>query len=306
MSNITIVKDAFEATHITHGGMFHADEVFATVILAKIAKMQGKDFKLARVFKVPEGISNEVIIYDIGLGEYDHHQQGGNGARKNEVPFAACGLIWKKFGNLLTADSSNPEMVWGLIDSTLIQGIDAGDNGAIPKLDYPASVMSISNIISMNNPVWDSDESCDEAFLKALKHAETIFDIVMDSSKAKARAENIIAEAIEKSEDGIMILERFAPWQSGVLNSENPKAKEILFVVFPSNRGGYNWQGVPEALGSYTLRKESPKEWHGKSAAELKALTGVETAHFCHNSGFLGATETLEDAIQMARLAIEA
>ena len=306
MSNITIVNDAFEATYITHGGMFHGDEVFATVILSKVAELQGKDFKLARVLKVPEGISKEVIVYDIGLSDYDHHQQGGNGLRKNEVPYAACGLIWRKFGNFLTADSVNPEMVWGLVDSMLIQGVDARDNGVIPKLDYQASELTVSNIISMSNPLWDSCESSDEAFLKAVKHAEHIFDIVMDSAKAKARAENIIAEAVENSKDGIMVLERFAPWQAGLLNSENPKAKDILFVVFPSNRGGYNWQGVPDALGSFTLRKASPKEWHGKSAEELKNLTGVATAHFCHNTGFLGATETLEDAIMMARLAIKA
>ena len=78
------------------------------------------------------------------------------------------------------------------------------------------------------------------------------------------------------------------------------------FVVFPSNRGGYNWQGVPESFGSYELRKPTPKKWWGKPASDLQKMTGVATATFCHNTGFLGATETLEDAIQMAKLSVEA
>ena len=306
MSNITITQNVFEANYITHAGVFHGDEVLATVILAKIAEMQGKEYTLARVFKVPENISKDVIVYDIGEGDFDHHQFGGNGARKNGVPYASCGLIWKKFGNLLTFDSPNPEMVWGLVDSMLIQGADAGDNGDLPKMSYPANVMSVSNLIFLTNPAWDSEESSDEAFVNAVKVAEIIFETTLNSAKARARAESLIEKAIEESEDGIMILERFAPWQGGILSSTNPKAKDILYVVFPSNRGGYNWQGVPDALGSYALRKPTPKEWWGKPAEELQKVTGVDTATFCHNTGFLGATKTLEDAIKMARMAVEA
>ena len=36
MKNVSLTKDISDATHITHGGNFHADEVFATVILAKV------------------------------------------------------------------------------------------------------------------------------------------------------------------------------------------------------------------------------------------------------------------------------
>lgn len=64
------------------------------------------------------------------------------------------------------------------------------------------------------------------------------------STIAKAKAEQIVEEAIEKAEEHIMVLNHFVPWQEYIFSSTSPKADEIQFVVFPSNRGGYNWQCV--------------------------------------------------------------
>ncbi|NHM16529.1 hypothetical protein GMI69_07655 [Eggerthellaceae bacterium zg-887] len=70
-------------------------------------------------------------------------------------------------------------------------------------------------------------------------------------------------------------------------------------------RGGYVWQGVPDALGSYGQRKTVPDNWRGLSGDELRKATGVPTAVFCHHKGFAGSAETLEDAILFAAKAIE-
>ena len=169
-----ITKNIKEATAITHGGTFHADEIMATVILEKVFG----DIIVCRTFRVPEDLKEDVIVYDIGFGAFDHHQKGGNGARENGVPYAACGLIWKEFGPQIVANTCNPELVWNLIDRDLIQGIDAGDNGAMPKTDYPAQAMSFSAVISGFNPNWDSNEDPDEAFAKAVELAEVVFDNV--------------------------------------------------------------------------------------------------------------------------------
>ena len=222
----------------------------ATVILQKVLG----DITVCRTFRVPEDLKEDVIVYDIGFGTFDHHQKGGNGARENGVPYAACGLIWKEFGHKIVADTCNPELVWNLIDRGLIQGIDAGDNGALPKLDYPAQAMSFSAVISGFNPNWDSNEDPDEAFAKAVAFAEVVFDNTLESATSKAKAKQIVDEAIEKSEGHVMVLDQFAPWQEFVFSSTNSKADEIQFVVFPSNRGGYNWQCVPDGLGSFEQR----------------------------------------------------
>ena len=117
-----------EANVITHAGTLHADDVLATVILERVLG----DITVCRTFKVPdEGLSDDVIIYDIGFGKYDHHQKGGNGCRENGVPYASVGLIWRDFGRQLVANTCNPDLVCQLIDRDLIQGVDAADNGKL-------------------------------------------------------------------------------------------------------------------------------------------------------------------------------
>jgi len=297
-----MTKNIETATAITHGGTLHADEVMATVILKKVFG----DIKVCRTFRVPEDLKEDVIVYDIGFGAFDHHQKGGNGVRENGVPYAACGLIWKQFGPQIVADTCNPELVWHLIDRGLIQGIDAGDNGTLPKADYPAQAMSFSAVISGFNPNWDSNEDPDEAFAKAVAFAEVVFDNTLESATSKAKAEQIVEEAIEKSEEHIMVLNQFVPWQEYIFSSTNSKADEIQFVVFPSNRGGYNWQCVPDGLGSFGQRKPVPEEWKGLNGSDLQLVTGVRTASFCHPAGFIGGAETFTDAYALAKKAVEA
>lgn len=298
---IKTTKIAEQATVITHGGTFHSDEVLATVILSKILG----DVTVLRTFKVPEELNEKVIVYDIGFGEFDHHQKDGNGARENGVPYAAVGLIWKKFGRMLVENTCNPELVFNLIDRDLIQGVDATDNGTMPATDYPVQVMQFSQMISCFNPQWDSNEDSDDAFLKAVVFAEIVFDNTLATAVSKAKAQNIVDEAIEKSEGHIMVLDQFVPWQEFIFSSNNEKAAEVQFVVFPSNRGGYNWQCVPDALGSFGQRKAVPTEWKGLRDKAFQEVTGVVTASFCHPAGFIGGAETLEDTIALAKLAVD-
>lgn len=299
---ISTTKNVAQANAITHGGTFHADEVLATVILSKVFK----DLVVCRVFKIPSELNEGVIVYDIGLGEFDHHQKGGNGVRENGVSYAACGLIWKQFGHEIVADTCDPEFVWNLIDRDLIQGVDATDNGQMPKADYPAQNMSFSQVISSFNPNWDSNEDADAAFERAVAFAEIVFDNVLANAISKANAKKIVDEAIDKAESHIMVLNQFAPWQEFIFASGKKQADEVWFVVFPSNRGGYNWQCVPDALGSFGQRKSVPNEWKGLDASELQKITGVETASFCHPAGFIGGASTLDDAIALATIAVKA
>lgn len=298
---IKTTKNIEQVTVVTHGGTFHSDEVLATVILSKVLG----DITVLRTFEVPENLDENVVVYDIGFGEFDHHQKGGNGARENGVPYAAVGLIWKKFGRKIVADTCNPDLVWNLIDRDLIQGVDATDNGAMPTADYPAQVMQFSQMISDFNPRWDDTEDSDDAFLKAIAFAENVFDNTLKNAVSKAKAQVIVDEAIEKSEGHIMVLDQFVPWQEFIFSSENEKSTEVQFVVFPSNRGGFNWQCVPDALGSYGQRKSVPTEWKGLCGEELQSVTGIKTASFCHKAGFIGGADTFEDALALVQIAVE-
>lgn len=74
--------------------------------------------------------------------------------------------------------------------------------------------------------------------------------------------------------------------------------------MYPSLRGGYNWQAVPMEENSFGQRKAVPSEWRGLKGSDLQKVTGVATATFCHPGGFIGGADELNDAIAMARLAI--
>ena len=100
-----------------------------------------------------------------------------------------------------------------------------------------------------------------------------------------------------------MILDEFAPWKEFLLNSKNEKAKNINFAVFPSSRGGYNVYAVPLELGSFENRKNLPVGWRGLRDTELQEITGVKTARFCHNAGFICSADSKEGALELAIMA---
>lgn len=300
---IRITNNIEEANAITHGGTFHGDDIMATVILKKVFK----DLIVCRVNEIPNNVPTKAVMYDIGGGKFDHHQKNGNGRRYNGVPYSSCGLIWKTFGSkvIKNVTSLNTSYIWNAVDKEIISGIDAVDNADLPKIDYPARIFNISAAISSFNPTWDSSESVDDAFLRAVEMAETIFDNVFKNALSKSRAKPILDELIDECDGEVLILNNFLPWQDYIYFSEKYKASTIKFVIFPSNRGkGYNWQCVKNY--SNMPRKAPPKEWWGASASELKSITGIETARFCHtNNGFIGGCDTLKDAIKMAKLAIK-
>lgn len=305
-SRIIITENIEEADLITHNGTFHSDEVFSTVLLSKVLK---KDIlKLCRTSNIKEGITG--FIYDVGYGKYDHHQPGGNGERKNGIKYSSFGLVWRDFGRDFLKQLNCPQIeeVWAMVDKKLVQNIDAVDNGQLGKLtQFDFEVVTLPNLISMYNSNWDDEQANqDEMFLKAVHFAQTVFDRFIISVVSKIKAKSGVEDAIEKSENQILILEKFMPWKEFLLDSESENAKDILFVVFPSNRGGYNVYAVPKEKESFESRKLFPIEWAGLKDEELQKATGVATATFCHTNRFICATKTKEDAIKIANIAVKA
>lgn len=277
-----------EAKFVTHSGVFHADEVLATVILGKIHG----NLDICRTNRV-ESPRLDAVVYDIGGGRFDHHMPGGNGKRENGVPYSSAGLLWKEYGMLLTSGTCDPDYVWEIIDREIVQGVDAIDNGAMPRPDYPAQAMSLNGIVRLfNNP------STDESFAEAVSFVETIFDKLWKSAITKAEAKATVKEAIRKAKDGILVLQEYVPWQDPLFSSE--EGDGINYVVYPSARGGWNWQCVPDAPGSFDQRKNVPESWKGLSGGSLQKELGVTDATFCHPKGFIGGAASFEGAYQIA------
>ncbi len=300
--NIATTKEIKEANCITHSGTFHADEVFATVLLSIILK----DIKVLRINELKENVEN-AIIYDVGLGKLDHHQKGGNGKRDNGVMYAACGLVWKEYGRKILekigVDKKDLDYMFNQIDKKLIQYIDANDNGITPSIDTEYKFVTLASIIASFNPNWTDDIDADIRFIDAVNLAKTIVENILNGEISKLKAKDRVEKAIENSENGILVLDEFMPWKEFVLESKIEKAKDILFAVFPSNRGGYSVYTVPKEEGSFENRKNLPKEWAGLRDEALQKVTGVKTARFCHTACFICTAETKEDAIKLAKLA---
>lgn len=92
--NIKLTKQYNKANFVTHSGTFHVDDVISTIFLSKIFK----EINLIRVPSMDNRSMNNKLVFDIGLGEFDHHQKNRNGKRDNGIYYSSMGLLWKKFG----------------------------------------------------------------------------------------------------------------------------------------------------------------------------------------------------------------
>ena len=249
-TNIIITVEKEKADLITHNGTFHSDEVFSTVILKSI--LNKEIIKLCRTSDILQ--NTNALVYDVGGGKYDHHQIGGNGQRVNGIKYSSFGLIWRDFGKdfLQKFGVENVQDVWVNIDKKLVQTIDAVDNGQLEKItQYDFEILTIPNLITLYNSRWDEEANQDKYFLEAVRFAENLLIKIVEDENSKQRAKDKVDEAIEKAENQIMILDRFMPWKDILIESKNPKATEILYVIFPSNRDGYNVYCVPKEIRKF-------------------------------------------------------
>lgn len=297
--NIELVDDQKKANFITHSGTFHADEIMATVILLNMFD----DIKLCRTTNVE---NTDAFVYDVGFGKFDHHQADFNEVRDNGIKYASCGLIWKKYGLdiIEKLGISDTKAFFDTVDKNIIMDIDRDDNGQSLKNEPEIKIQNIPNLVSNFNPTWDDLNNENDCFLKALSFINTVFNNLIRNMIAKEKARSIVEKKIEESNSGILILDNYMPWKDIVLTSKNKKAKDILYAIHPSKRGGYNIVATPKTSGSFEIRKKLPSEWSGKENEELQRISGIETITFCHKNLFICACKTYEDALKIANIAV--
>lgn len=288
---LNLVTNPMEANLITHSGTMHADEVFATAFL----ELYFKEIKVFRCAEVPKNVPYEAIIYDIGRGEFDHHQPDAK-KRENGIPYSSIGLLWERFGRdyLKTEKIENIEEVFIGVDKDLIEAIDADDNGVFPKIDATYKVKTLSNIIKIFNPSFDSNETESNQFKKAVGLAKTILEEEIIYITGKVKADKIIKKKLEqiKPTDKYLILDEYLPYEETLLNSE--KGNHLLFVAFPSNRGGYAIKTIPKSTTDKTIRMLFKEEWGGKTNEELEEISGIKGLRFCHTGRFILTCDTKE------------
>jgi len=287
MSNLKVV---------THNGIFHADDVFSIATLKQVFP----SLQLVRT-RDSDILGQADIVVDVGgqydsdKGRFDHHQRGGAGERENGIPYSSFGLIWKKYG-LQICDSQQD--VADAVDAGLVSTIDAIDCGHVEGL---AEGISLSQTISMFNPTWEEDDDIDKCFDEAVTFASRILERFVASAIGGVKAKEIVAKAIEKAQDPrVIVLDKFTPWKRTV----HALSKDALFMVYPSQTGQWRIQTVPVEPGSFENKKPLPASWGGLSENELRDLTGIDDAMFCHNGLFIAGAESFESVMEMANLAI--
>ena len=272
---------------VTHSTVFHADDVFG-VALCRIINPEIyliRTLEPDRVVALAKGAGRKSIVFDIGLGKYDHHQED-KALRPDGTPYCGFGLLWRDFGYLLCPD----EEARKIVDDTFVYPIDQADNGIKQNL--------LSQAIKSMNPCWNSKENEDGAFNKALDVAIPILKAVIAHANAAVEAEEAVLESyLASPTEEILILDEYLPYSKVV--SDNPKLKNVLFVVYPSKRGGWNVQTVTKEPGTFVNRMDFPESWLGHADPDR----GI---HFAHTSNFLIACDTKEQAIKVAEEAVEA
>lgn len=263
----------------THGGKFHADDVFSAALLQYL----NPRLTIQRGYQVPPDFDG--LVFDIGDGPFDHHAKNSP-VRENGVPYAAFGLLWRAVGPGLLGPKDAKRF-----DDGFVQPLDEDDNTGCGN--------QLAGIIAAYNPVWDQDDDPDACFAQAVDFAKTVLTKKFEVFFAVQRAWKEVDEALQKRRNGVVELARFAPWKQRLIPS---KAK---FVIFPSQRGGWCAQAIPAAFGTQALKVPFPQEWAGAAEADLPGISGIPTLRFCHVGRFLVTTGTREDALAACEAAMQ-
>ena len=248
----------------THAGSFHSDDVFATAFL----KILNPNIEIIRGFQVPKDFAG--IVYDIGDGEFDHHSKNRE-LRVNGVPYAAFGKLWRKFAPNIVSDT-----VVKAVDKELVMPLDYTDNYGKPN--------PLSSVIYNYNAFWTENGSFDEQnkrFFEAVEIAKMFLLRYIDKFEVVEQAEDYLNECYKKSVNGVVVLDKYAPWQD-----KYKKYEDVKVVIYPSNRGGWNVERV-ENHGF-----EFPEEWWG-----TRGVVGVNGLTFCHATGFMTCFKDRESAV---------
>lgn len=284
-----------------HGGIFHADDV----AVAAMMQFVNPAIEIRRVNKVPNNLSDEdVMVADIGGGKYDHHQKDVP-IRKDGFKHSAASLVWQDYGPeivrlmfpLHNLSGNDIAVIVGRFDAQVLRSIAAMDNGhSVSTTDFEnhvlggEDVVSLSSLVSQFNPNWDSPFPVDACFFQAVNFVKEIFRRTLSRMASSFAANALVRQYLKASNDvRILVMDQYIPWQGEVVKN----SPETLMVIFPSLRGGYNLQLVPEKLGCRETKTHFPVEWmSGRMPAG---------ATFVHQSGFMAAFDTKNAALCAAQ-----
>jgi uncharacterized UPF0160 family protein len=292
---------------ITHNGTFHADDLFAS---ATLSILNDGNIKVIRT-RDPKIINSGDYVYDVGAvydekkDLFDHHQKGGAGKRENGVPYSSFGLVWRKYGGEICGNKEVAE----LIDKKIVQPIDAKDNG----LDISNSVFTgifpygVEAIFLSEIPTWKEDNiDIYKIFIKQLDKVIILLKREIKIAKDDIEGKSLIIKNYKDSYDKRIIIGNTDFPRYLFQNTLSAFPEPIYFIYPSSHNNSWKVEAIRKSTETMESRKLFPEEWRGSMDVDgnLKKITGVDDAGFCHQNGFLLTAGSKEGAIILAEKAL--
>ncbi|MBS0625533.1 MAG: MYG1 family protein [Verrucomicrobia bacterium] len=279
----------------THDGSFHADEVTACSLLL-LFRCIDRD----KIFRTrdPAVLERCDYVCDVG-GEYnadrrrfDHHQAEYKGTMSS----AGMVLLYLKEQHFI-----DPHL-YDHFNKGLVMGVDAHDNG-VAKLEVGTT--SFSQVVSNFLPiVYDSPaKEMNEAFFRAVDFVVGHLERMRERMKYTAACRNTVQEKMREG-GYCMVFEESLPWMDNFFELGG-EVHPAQFVIMPA---GSHWKlrGIPPSSHErMQVRRPLPEHWAGLQEEELKKISGIPGAVFCHKGRFISIWETKEDALKALQIALK-
>ncbi|KAL7576922.1 hypothetical protein ACA910_006680 [Epithemia clementina (nom. ined.)] len=288
------------------------------------------------------GIYNhETKRYDHHQRDYDERfdskQSGKNDGVANQEPrctkLSASGLVYRHYGKdvlkqyypMLSEELL--QVAYVKLYDKLMEALDANDTGVemvppgVTALYRDATTLPAR--VHRLNPRWNEvDETTgqppdpDERFEQAVTlcghdFCAVMTQIVEADLPALSLVEAVLLNrhAIDPSGEIIAFPSGGMPWRDHLYQLEKQHQIDplIKFVLYQESPPGTMWRVQAVTVGgkAFENRKSLPQAWRGVRDQDLAALCQIRTARFVHAAGFIGGADEYDDALTMARIALQ-
>lgn len=278
----------------THDGTFHADEVTACSLLVLFNRIDRDKIVRTRdlsQLKLCEYVCDVGGTYEPAKKRFDHHQVEYQGE------LSSAGMVL----SYLQQERVIDKKMYDYLNLALVKGIDAHDNG---KFTPEPGVMTFSQIITLFVPAnYEVPSSLvDGAFFSALDFTVSHLKRMVERYQYVEECRQAVIEAM-KTNEKFLSFEKPLPWMD-VFFEKGGEEHPALFILMPS---GEHWKvrGIPPtSKDRMQVRQPLPAAWAGLMGEELKAVSGISGAIFCHKGRFISVWETKEAALQALKMVL--
>ena len=240
----------------THDGVYHADDLFCMALIGYALENE-YNFEFIRT----RNLEHPYFTFDVGGGNFDHHQCDEYRDGKKKGIFASFGKLWCTIGRTLGLR----EEIWKEIDEQFVQAIDLTDNTGVMN---PVNYMINST----------KHRGLEEGFIVARSMANEILIEIIESGLQKSKELDSFHKEVESRDESSPILELSRHY---VVNKEVYQSLGIDWIIFPDVIPGLF---TVQAVGKKLL----PEDLRGKS--------NEGDIVFTHKGGWVGKTKTIESA----------